>query len=75
VTLTEAERVLDLIASRYEVLPYDPERDVVITDLANKMHISYAQAQVHLEAEVAAGRMLKRHCNVRGTSRNVYRAV
>ncbi len=74
-TLSEAERVLELVASRYEVLPYDAERDVLIKDLANRMHISYATAQVYLDAECAAGRMTKRRCNVKGYSRNVYRAV
>jgi len=74
-TITEAERVLDLIASRYEVLPYDATRDVLISDLALRMHINYAQAQVYLETEVTEGRMLKRRCNVKGYSRNVYRAV
>lgn len=74
-TLSEAERVLELVAARYEVLPYDPERDVLIADLALRMHINYAQAQVYLDAECAAGRMTKRRCNVKGYSRNVYRAV
>lgn len=72
-TETEAARILQDLAQRYAVEPYDPAQDVTLTQLTEELGISAESARTILDKEVAAGRLSKRLVSIGKVKANAYR--
>jgi hypothetical protein len=73
-TETEATRLLADMRARYFVEPYDPARDVTITDIMAALGTESEDiARRRADAEVRAGRMTKRELATASGKRCYYR--
>jgi predicted ArsR family transcriptional regulator len=76
-TETEAARLLAEIAAAYQAEePFDPERDITATMLAERMGVTATGARYMLQREVMAGKLTRRTARRPGQSPVVaYRRV
>lgn len=73
VTYTEAEELLAALAGQYTGEAFDPARDITKQILADHLGIAPQAAYDLLQAEVRAGRMLRRFVRLDGKRVGAYR--
>lgn len=74
-TQTEAERLLAELSERYGIKPYDPEYDVTVRQVAERLGKAEQAARDMLNQQVKAGLMSARDVTMHGRRLKVYRKV
>lgn len=72
-TQTEAERLLVELSEQYGSKPYDPERDVTVRQVAERIGKAEQAARDMLNRQVRDGLMTSRHVTMGGRRIKVYR--